>query len=238
VIDLAGPDCGGCELSDRGPRSRCRDAFKAVGLRKMHWECWSDCNLHCPFCFRTEDRPVETECALKLIDICRYGGAVKLVFAGGDPSLRADLPVLVDHAADVGFSVEVQSNFQIFRPALKSRLRSGKVCLSGISLDGASPDSHDRFRATRGNFNAVVSALDFHEKYGLPVIVRSILTSANEGEFSQLARLVSKYSVVQRWSLLEFSPVGLGFANRRQYEISRERFDHVSSVAASLLRPW
>lgn len=52
-------NCVACEEDTAAGRlDECRDAFKRIGLSKLHWECWSDCNLHCKFCYRTVDTPL------------------------------------------------------------------------------------------------------------------------------------------------------------------------------------
>ncbi|MDG3017207.1 radical SAM protein [Speluncibacter jeojiensis] len=206
----------------------CRDAFKRIGLSKLHWECWSACNLNCRFCYRTIDTPLTTNEAIRLIETCRYAGVERFVFAGGDPSLRGDLPVLIDLAESIGLSVELQSNFQRFSQELKDRIYSGTVSLTGISLDGNTADRHDSFRSTRGNFNAVIKALEFHQQVNRPVIVRTIVSSQNADCISDIGRLLSPYTNITRWSLLEFTPIGDGFTNQGDYCIPSTEFEEIT----------
>jgi hypothetical protein len=43
--------CGGCQ--EAPIIEECNNSLGRRGLKKAHWECWSECNLDCPFCFRT-----------------------------------------------------------------------------------------------------------------------------------------------------------------------------------------
>ncbi|WP_367138996.1 radical SAM protein [Saccharothrix sp. HUAS TT1] len=215
----------------------CREAFVRIGVTKLHWECWSSCNLHCKFCYRTEDVPLDHESGLRLIDVCAYAGVRTFVFAGGDPSLRSDLSELIDHACASGLVVELQSNFQRFDARVRDRVADGRVSLSGLSLDAATSSAHDGFRSTRGNFRAVISALEFHEGAGAPVIVRTVITRQNWRETAEIAELLSRYEVVKRWSLLQFTPVGRGFANASMYRLDDERnFEDAARTAVENYR--
>jgi len=227
MIDL----CGGCGSDGVSISIDCADSFARIGVSKLHWECWSECNLHCGFCYRTEEVPLGREGGMELLDICRSSGAKTIVFAGGDPSLREDLPQLIDHAHTVGLAVELQSNFQVFKNEIKERISNGRVALSGVSMDASTPLAHDLFRSTKGNFKAVLAALDFHEEVGSPVIVRTMVSSQNYTEVSAIAKILSPYNVIRRWSLLEFTPVGRGFANKGDYELRRREFDLAARVA-------
>lgn len=225
-------NCAACEEDAAAGRlNECRDAFKRIGLSKLHWECWSDCNLHCKFCYRTVDTPLGFDEAVHLLGICRYAGIERFVFAGGDPSLRPDISSLIDFADSIGLSVELQSNFQKFSQDLKDRIRVGKDSLTGISLDGSTADRHDNFRSTRGNFNAVISALDFHEQVDRPMIVRTVVSRQNASCISDIGRLLTPYKRVIRWSLLEFTPIGKGFDHRKDYLISATEFEEIVASA-------
>ncbi|NKR97088.1 radical SAM protein [Rhodococcus hoagii] len=224
-----------CAACDDGPSTstleECRGAFSRIGLSKIHWECWSECNLHCKFCYRSVDTPLTFDNAIQLLEVCRYAGIDQFVFAGGDPSLRSDLPALIDFATSIGLSVELQSNFQKFSNDLQERILGGKVALTGMSLDGSTAIKHDNFRSTRGNFKSVINALDFHEQAGRPVIVRTIISRQNSDCISDIGELLTPYKNITRWSLLEFTPIGDGFANRTSYSIPSAEYEEVVASA-------
>ncbi|WP_175420399.1 radical SAM protein [Rhodococcus sp. SGAir0479] len=224
--------CAACDDSPaKSSLDECRGAFSRIGLSKIHWECWSECNLHCKFCYRSVDTPLTFDNALQLIEISRYAGIDRFVFAGGDPSLRSDLPALIDFATSIGLSVELQSNFQKFSKDLQERILDGKVALTGISLDGGTANKHDNFRSTRGNFKAVINALDFHEQAGRPAIVRTIVSRQNSNCISDIGKLLTPYRCITRWSLLEFTPIGDGFTNRNIYSISATEYEEIVASA-------
>jgi MoaA/NifB/PqqE/SkfB family radical SAM enzyme len=214
--------CGGC-----GPavRQECQGSLKRLGCFKVHWECWSECNLACQFCYRTRGVPLQTSEAELLLAAVAVAGARTIVFAGGDPSLRRDIGHLLDWARQLHLTTEVQTNAQhapaVFRQALMTADQAG------LSLDGPTPEVHDRFRSKRGNFARVFKLLDFLDRAGIPVIVRTVVGRPNFRQVADLGELLLPYGNVTFWHLLEFSAVGAGYQNRWLYELERPLFDDV-----------
>src|SRR5919199_122548 len=99
--------CAACTPQSASPQ--CRNSFKRLGVIKVHWECWSACSLACSFCYRTRGNPLDTEGAKKLLQAISTSGALRIVFAGGDPSLRPDIAQLIHYAHSLNLQVEVHT---------------------------------------------------------------------------------------------------------------------------------
>lgn len=213
--------CGGC--GEGAVSATCRGSLLRQGIRKAHWECWSECNLACPFCFRTSSQPLDTEQAAMMLRALATGSARAIVFAGGDPSLRRDLADLVAESLALGLAVQVQTNGQHI-----SRSFLGALCgceYVGLSLDGPDAATHDGFRNRPGNFRQVLRLLGQLEDIGIPVSVRTVVTRANHRAVPEIARLVISYSNVICWKLLEFTAVGDGYANQENYALADHEFE-------------
>jgi MoaA/NifB/PqqE/SkfB family radical SAM enzyme len=156
--------------------------------------------------------PLATEEPVRLLRIVKTSGAKTIVFAGGDPSLRADISELVNTAQKIGLDVEIQTNAH-FQPQWFLDLLAS-VDLVGLSIDAYDPQSHDDFRGRKGNFDKVIRMLDFLAEKGVPVIIRSLLTTSNHESIPQLGEVLKKYQNIVRWSLLEFTAIGEGFQNQ------------------------
>lgn len=216
--------CGRCGTD---VRDSCWGALRRRGVMKVHWECWSTCNLPCAFCFRTRGEPVGARDASRIIAAVATGGAHTMVFAGGDPSLRSDLEVLVNFAKTCNLRVEVQTNAHLVRDTTwKALLRTDRVCLS---LDGPTPDVHDGQRSTAGNFERVLTLARRLEAEGIPITVRTVVTLMNYQWVPQIGEIVATFGNCEVWSLLEFTPVGDGFVNRMDYELGHAAFVEVAS---------
>lgn len=222
------PFCPKCQPESCS--SECQGAIAKIGVKKVHWECWSKCNLPCRFCYREVGKALNSESGRQLIDAITTGGAKQIVFAGGDPSLRQDLGDLVALAKRNGLECEVQTNGQYVSDEFRRTLMED-VNLVGLSLDGASDDIHDSFRGVSGNFGRVLSLLNDLHHANVPVIVRSVVAAFNHKSLPLLAHVLKQYSNIRRWSLLEFTAIGEGYLNRSDYEIPRTQFDDVVAVA-------
>jgi MoaA/NifB/PqqE/SkfB family radical SAM enzyme len=203
----------------------CRDSLKRRGANKVHWECWSECNLPCTFCYRTKGEPLRNRNAERLLAAVVTAGARTLTFAGGDPSLHPDIAHLLATARAIGLNVEVHTNAHFTPPSFRQGLAG--VHWVGLSLDGPTAEVHDRFRGTRGNFTKVLDLLGFLDRAGVPVIVRTVVARSNYQRVAEIGDLLLPYANVASWYLLEFSAVGEGHHSRGVYELKRELFNGI-----------
>jgi hypothetical protein len=225
--ETSSPACGGCRKGQ--VVLACRGSLRRHGIKKAHWECWSECNLPCTFCYRTTGRPLDTAGAVSLIHALAAGETRAVVFAGGDPSLRPDLAEVVAEALAFGLAVQVQTNAQhVTRSFLDVLSRCEYV---GLSIDGPDASTHDGFRGTHGNFRHVTALLDQLEGLGVPVSVRTVVSRRNYQVVPDIAPLVRSHQNVICWKLLEFTAIGQGWLNREQYAIPGSVFE-LSVLAA------
>jgi MoaA/NifB/PqqE/SkfB family radical SAM enzyme len=215
--------CAGCAP---GPVSlECQDSFTRLGIAKVHWECWSDCNMACSFCYRTRGTPLDTDQAKKLLDAVRTGGAKTITFAGGDPSIRTDIGSLIKYAKMHALRVEIQTNSHHLNAGFVAALNDAD--LVGVSLDGPNSEIHDGLRDKPGNFNRVLRLLQILKESNTPIIVRTIVSRSNYMVIPEIADVLERFPNIIKWSVMEFSPVGEGFSHRERYELDRDIFDEV-----------
>jgi len=207
-------------------RPECLGSLRRLGANKVHWECWSRCNLDCGFCYRTLGEPLRTGDAERLLAAVATAGAETVVLAGGDPSLRSDLGHLVVTGRGLGLRIEVHTNAHHAPPGIRQALASADWV--GLSLDGSTPQVHDQFRDKPGNFARVFELLGFLDRAGVPVIVRTVLARPNYREVADIGDLLLPYDNVTFWYLLEFSAVGSGYHNERIYRLERALYDQAA----------
>jgi MoaA/NifB/PqqE/SkfB family radical SAM enzyme len=222
--------CPRCQ-SDGTTEAECHDAYARAGVLRAHWECWSECNLRCSFCYRSRAVPLTTDRASNMIRTLAYGGVRQLAFAGGDPSLRPDIRRLVAEASAIGIQTEIQTNGHIARQDFLACL--GEADFVGLSIDSASASMHDQVRGRRGNFARVLELADTLDRRGISLIVRTLVSSFTADGLEGLGRLLTPLRGLKRWSLVQFSAIEDGFRNRRLHEISDERFLAVAEACAA-----
>jgi MoaA/NifB/PqqE/SkfB family radical SAM enzyme len=121
------------------------------------------CNLRCRHCYawRTGDRRgLATGSILSALDeLNDWVGAYKLFLAGGEPTLRDDLAVIVERAAGRGNLVSLATNgSRIDRSAADTLVRAGLGHVD-VALDSLTPAIHDRNRGRSGAHERAVRAI-------------------------------------------------------------------------------
>jgi MoaA/NifB/PqqE/SkfB family radical SAM enzyme len=153
------------------------------------------CNRSCRHCFRNLADPpgvLPLEIADSVLSQAGPLGFKVVCLTGGEVALYPDLGELVRLIAARGFNFNLVTNGFRFRehvlprllePEVKERLLS--VC---FSLDGARAKTHDGLRGPK-SFREVIEGLTLCREHRIPVALKSIITTLNQGELTELALL-------------------------------------------------
>jgi len=144
------------------------------------WNVTRRCNLHCAHCYTDSfDRDYEgeltTDDAKRVIDDLAAFGAPVILFTGGEPLLRPDLPELVNRAAGRDIRVVISTNGTLLIHAVAQELKDLGVSYVGISIDGPAT-VHDRFRGKLGAYEEALQGVRNCQEVGLRVGLRVTLT--------------------------------------------------------------
>lgn len=155
------------------------------------------CRLSCLHCYLPETRGrAATSGELStgqwgrvLAQLARAGG-LYLVFTGGEPLLRPDLPELCRLASGLNFDVRVFSTGLGLTPALALEFKKSGVSGFEISFYGR-PPVHDRITGLKGSFRRSLAAARLLKKAGVKVKMKAPLMSLNSGQAGWLKRLAA-----------------------------------------------
>jgi uncharacterized radical SAM superfamily Fe-S cluster-containing enzyme len=174
-------------------------------------EVTTDCNLSCPFCFASsgpggDHRPREE--VERLLEVVRADGGPRPVqFSGGEPTVRDDLPELVELARGMGFE-HVQVNTNGLRLAREddyaTELEAAGVSAVYLQFDGVTDEVYERTRGAplAADKRAAVEAC---RRAGLSVVlVPTVVPGVNDDEMGDVVRFAFEHSVVQS---VNFQPV-------------------------------
>jgi MoaA/NifB/PqqE/SkfB family radical SAM enzyme len=174
------------------------DRFRSAPLL-VFWETTKACPLACRHCRATAiPTPLPGELTTKegsrlIEDIAAFGDPKPLlILTGGDPLQRRDLFDLIEKANEVGVPVAVSPH--LTQEVMKTLRKSG-VRMISISLDGASPETHDRMRMVVGSFDATVKAISDALTTGLRVQVNTVIWRRNLKELHKIAALLKRLGV-------------------------------------------
>jgi len=178
------------------------------------YNCTARCNLACAHCYSasgpdadTADELTGDEARALLDDLARAGAPVVL-FSGGEPLLRADLPDLIAHAAAAGIRPVVSSNGTLITAAVALALADAGCAYVGVSLDGLA-GTHDAFRRRDGAFAEALAGMDRAADAGIKVGVRMTLTAGNAADVPGVFALIAERGV-RRICFYHLVPSGRG----------------------------
>ncbi|KJF18554.1 MULTISPECIES: radical SAM protein [Acidithrix] len=129
-------------------------------LHVITWELTKACHLHCRHC-RARAIPNRNEGELDideiqsvLLDISnRLPRKPIMVFTGGDPTERPDLDEILKSSIEMGFITSISPSVtNRVTPELVYHWAELGVRAISLSIDGPSPEIHDRFRGVKGTF--------------------------------------------------------------------------------------
>ncbi len=160
------------------------------------------CNNRCRFCVQGDRRDRDRDRTTEEVKQCLAQGrawADEVVFTGGEPTVRRDLPALVTHARDLGFRViQLQTNGRVLsRPSAVERLQEAGVTEFSPALHGPSAEIHDGLTRAPGSFRQTVRGIRNVKQVGGRVLVNSVITRDNAPHLPELARLLVALEVDQ-----------------------------------------
>ncbi len=152
------------------------------------------CNNHCRFCVQGDKReryPDKTTDEVRTTLGEARTWADEVVFTGGEATVRADLPQLIEHARDLGFRViQLQTNGRTLgNLRAVDRLIEAGVTEFSPALHGPGPEVHDAHTGSPGAFRQTLRGIRNVKRRGRPVLVNSVITRANTPHLPAMALL-------------------------------------------------
>ncbi len=211
------------------------DSFGRVH-RDLRISVTDRCNFRCVYCMpseglqwldRSELLSFEELTRLARLLVERYGfDGIRLT--GGEPTVRAHIPVLVAELADLGVDVAMTTNGATLR-LLAQDLAAAGLRRINVSLDSLRPE---RFRALtrRDGLDRVLDGIDAALEAGLaPVKVNVVLIrGVNDDEVVDFARFGRERGVTVRF--IEFMPLDADEAWSAERVVPRDEI--VATVAS------
>ncbi len=147
------------------------------------WNITRRCNLHCVHCYahakdKKFDNELTTEQGKALLDDLADFGVPVVLFSGGEPLMREDLPELAEYAVKKGMRAVISTNGTLITPEKARILKEIGLSYVGISLDGLE-DIHDHFRGKKGSFQDAMEGIKNCQDAGIKVGLRFTMNKIN-----------------------------------------------------------
>jgi len=163
------------------------------------WNVTRRCNLKCIHCYahaknKHFDNELSTEQGKELIDDLAGFGSPVMLFSGGEPLVRKDLPQLAAYAVEKGMRAVISTNGTLITPAMARTLKEIGLSYVGISLDGMQ-EINDRFRGVKGAFKSALEGIKNSQNAGIKVGLRFTVNKFNVDEIPNIFQLLEEMDI-------------------------------------------
>jgi radical SAM protein len=183
----------------------------------VFWEMTKACQLACFHCRANAQlvgAPDEltTSEGRGLIDSLAAIGSPRpiLILTGGDCLMRDDIVELASYAHSVHVPVAIAPSVtpRLADVTLQS-LRDVGVKSASLSLDGATPTTHDAVRGIDGHFNSTIEAITRLREHGFTTQINTTVMPSNVRELADVAKLLHDLRV-NVWEVFFLITTGRG----------------------------
>jgi len=165
------------------------------GPHRLTVELANICNLHCSYCFRSEDNLYSHHAEFfplqllrRVIDEAREAAQITRVnFTGGEPTLHPQFAAILESVAAADLQASFVTNgwhFERTWPALTANRKA--VSHVAFSLDGIDRETHDRWRG-QGSFERLVRAFSRCYVAQLPFAIKIVVRRDLVDQLEQIA---------------------------------------------------
>lgn len=173
--------------------------FSADKKPVVVWNMTQRCNLKCVHCYAhalEEDGqdPISTAQAKVMIDDLAQFGAPVMLFSGGEPLVRADMPELAKYATSKGMRAVISTNGTLITREKAKILKDVGLSYVGVSLDGGEA-VHDDFRGVKGSYKKALEGLDYCREEGIKVGLRFTINKRNAAEVPKIFTLMKEREI-------------------------------------------
>ncbi len=163
------------------------------------WNMGRRCNLRCVHCY-AQSRDIEykneltTQQGKDLIDDLAKFGAPVILFSGGEPIMRKDLPELAQYARQKGMRAVISTNGTLIDKKMAKVLKDIGLSYVGVSLDGMR-ETNDKFRGVKGAFDAALAGMRNCLAEGVKVGLRFTINKKNVKDIPAIFDLLEKEKI-------------------------------------------
>jgi len=162
--------------------------------RLIAWELTRTCNLSCVHCRAASiDKPypneLTTEECMNLLDEVVSFASPIMILTGGEPLLRPDVFEIATYGTQIGLRMVLATNGLLIDTETTKQMREASIQRVSISLDGATADSHDKFRQVAGAFAGSLRGIDLLKKASIEFQINTTITRENLHELPDIQKL-------------------------------------------------
>ncbi len=164
------------------------------------WNVTRRCNLKCVHCYAhaqnmtSFEDELSTEEGKKFLDDLADFKVPVILFSGGEPLVRKDLPELAEYAVKKGMRAVISTNGTLITSNKARMLKEIGLSYVGIGLDGMEA-VNDRFRGVKGAFKSAINGIRNCQEAGIKVGLRFTINKFNVDEIPNIFDLLEEMNI-------------------------------------------
>lgn len=183
-------------------------------LRLVAWETTRNCNLSCVHCRASADKgpfegELDTRASLLLLDQISETGNPIVILTGGEPLLRPDIFEIAAYGTEKGLRMVMAPNGTLITAENARKMMAAGIKRISISLDGATKETHDRFRGITGAYDGALNGIRLAKEAGIEFQINTTVTRTNLDQIPAIHALAEKFGAVAHHIFL-LVPTGRG----------------------------
>lgn len=197
-------------------------------LRAVAWETTRRCDMQCKHCRGDATScnysdELTTEEGMRLIDgIAAFSNPI-LILTGGEPLMRDDIFELAAHASASGITPVMAPCGPLVTPEVAAEMKKSGVTAVSISIDGATPKTHDAFRGVSGAFDSAMRAIQLCKEAGIGIQINCTVSKLSVEDLPAIYDMAVKVGA-QMVDFFFLVPTGRGSA-LKNLELDAERYE-------------
>jgi len=162
------------------------------------WDITRACNLRCKQCYSAAGKVAPDELStaevLSVLEQLAANMVFYIYFLGGEPLLRNDFFEILSECRVHRITTMMSTNGWFVDREIAHRLLESGIQIVRVSIDGATPNTHDKVRGVRGSFERALRAVRILKDVGIPNVgVSPTLLTDNYHQIDRIIRLALEY---------------------------------------------
>jgi MoaA/NifB/PqqE/SkfB family radical SAM enzyme len=203
-MDIATEDKSLSRLTNPGPDDQLREMLRGKDFEDyksplfIAWQLNSACNLGCLHCCEESGHSMPDEMTKEQsLDFCRQIADLDIPYmaiSGGEPLMCPHIFDVCELIRQNNISLKIETNGEFIDEKIARKFADLKMRSVQISLDGATPETHERLRL-RGDWEKAVTATKLLMEYGVNTEIVFVPTQFNIHEIGEIIDLAYSLGV-------------------------------------------
>lgn len=192
------------------------------------------CNNSCIWCYdkasQKQDVDMSDQTFDRALSLLKQAGCKHLTFLGGEPTLHPKLSNFVHKATINGFDSVIVSNGSGYTESLLHSIDDVKQSvILNISIEGATPVTHDKITKTKGSFEKLLNGIKLAKDKGFDIAAIMTLCSANMHELADVLNLLENMQI--KATLINYASLPLNAPYNKSDYLTVKQFSEQIAVS-------